>query len=192
MTDSNENIDNGEKAAEKDARQAAKKEALRSYLQLIKVATTRPLADDELANMTRMVHEHNIGGYDRLLGTKFIAVEPQRIVTELEITRDHLQPWGLTNGGVYCSLGETAGSVAGYIAAGAALPVVGVNNNTDFYRSAVAGDTVITTATPVHLGSTFHVWGIEHRRKADDKVLARTNLRLAVLTEEQAARSGKK
>ena len=42
---------------------------------------------------------------------------------------------GVANGGTYASIGESCGSIAGFIAVGGDRPVVGVNNSTDF-RSA--------------------------------------------------------
>lgn len=161
----------------------SKKEGLREYLRLVRQATKGSLSPDEVASLNSAVLDHGLGGYDILLGTVFTEVCPERVVAELTVGEKHLQPWGLANGGVYCSLGETVGSVAGYIAAGAKPAVVGVNNNTDFYRSARAGDVIVSTGTPVHLGRSMQVWQIHHVRQSDGKTLARTNLRVAVLSE---------
>nr|WP_240394106.1 PaaI family thioesterase [Corynebacterium lactis] len=161
----------------------SREKGLREYLMLIRKAVDAPLSAEEIGALNSAIVGYQLGGYDVLLGTRFVEVGPRKIVAELAIDATHLQPWGLANGGVYCSLGETAASVAGYIAAGAGPAVVGVNNNTDFYRSARAGDTVVSVATPVHLGRTMQVWQVEHSRKSDGKALARTNLRVAVLSE---------
>ncbi len=64
---------------------------------------------------------------------------------------------------------------------GARPPVAGVNDKTGFFRSARAGDVIQSVATPLHLGRSAHVWEIVHTRKADGKLLARTNLRVAML-----------
>lgn len=160
---------------------SAKKKAFKLYMELVASAAARELTEAEVKELNDVTATANISGYDTLLGDYFTRVGPLGVTLELPITSQHLQPWGLANGGVYASLGETAGSVAGFIAAGAKAPVVGINNNTDFYRSAKAGDTVISTAEPVHIGRTTQVWQIVHTRAGDGKTLARTNLRLQVL-----------
>ncbi len=157
-------------------------EKFRVYGKLLKAAGERVLTDDEIAELNALT-EGDIAsaGLDAHLGTSYVAVGPRLMSMRLEIGPEHLQPWGVANGGVYATIGESCGSIAGFIAAGADRPVVGVNNSTDFYRSAKAGDALISTATPVHLGRTSQVWEIRHTREADGKLLSRTNLRLAVL-----------
>ena len=54
--------------------------------------------------------------------------------------------------------------------------VVGVNNNTDFYR-AVREGTLTSTATPLHRGRSQQVWLVE-TVDADGKVAARGQVRL--------------
>ena len=152
------------------------------YGRLLKAAGERVLTDDEIAELNDLMGDDiEAAGLDAHLGTSYVAVGPRLLSMRLEIGPEHLQPWGVANGGVYASIGESCGSIAGFIAAGADRPVVGVNNSTDFYRSAVAGDALISTASPVHLGRTSQVWEIRHTREADGKLLSRTNLRLAVL-----------
>lgn len=162
-----------------------RKAAFKTYMNLVAIATERELTDSEVKELNDVTVSANIAGYDVLLGDYFTQIGPRGVTLELPITEQHLQPWGLANGGVYASLGETAGSVSAFIAAGAQAPVVGVNNNTDFYRSARAGDTVVSKAQPIHVGRTTQVWLIEHTRTSDGKTLARTNLRLQVLEAEK-------
>lgn len=167
------------------AAKAEREQALRTYLKLVKKSAQEPLAEEELGLFNKVLANPEVGGLDALLGAKFVHIGPHKVQMELEVGPTHLQPWGLANGGVYCCLGETAGSVAGYAAAGARPPVVGVNNNTDFYRSARAGEVIVTTAEPEYLGRTMQLWRIEHVRKSDNKLLARTNLRVAVLSDSK-------
>ena len=156
------------------------------YGRLLKAAGERVLTDEEIAELNELTEgDVEAAGLDAYLGTSYVAVGPRLMSMRLEIGPEHLQPWGVANGGVYSTVGESCGSIAGFIAAGADRPVVGVNNSTDFYRSAVAGDVLISTATPVHLGRTSQVWEIRHTRESDGKLLSRTNLRLAVLPKDQ-------
>lgn len=152
------------------------------YGRLLQAAGERVLTDDEITELNELMGDDiEAAGLDAHLGTSYVAVGPRLLSMRMEIGPQHLQPWGVANGGVYAAIGESCGSIAGFIAAGADRPVVGVNNSTDFYRSAVAGDALISTASPVHLGRTSQVWEIRHTREADGKLLSRTNLRLAVL-----------
>ena len=99
----------------------------------------------------------------------------------LEITEDHLQPWGVTNGGVYASLGETAGSMASFIAAGAGPAVVGTSNQTHFLRPSVKGDVIVATAETEHVGRTTHLFRIEHTNEKTGKRCALTFLKTQVV-----------
>lgn len=156
------------------------------YARLLNAAGERVLTDEEIAELNALTEgDIEASGLDAHLGTSYVAVGPRLMSMRLEIGPEHLQPWGVANGGVYSTVGESCGSIAAFIAAGADRPVVGVNNSTDFYRSAVAGDVLISTATPVHLGRTSQVWEIRHTRESDGKLLSRTNLRLAVLPKDQ-------
>lgn len=163
-------------------------EKLPAYLRLLDIAGERVLTDDEVAELNSLTEgDVEASGLDAHLGTSYVAVGPRLLSMRLEIGPQHLQPWGLANGGVYATMGESCGSIAGFIAAGGKTPVVGVNNSTDFFRSAVDGDVLISTAAPVHLGRTSQVWEISHTRESDGKLLSRTNLRLAVLPKDLAA-----
>ncbi len=157
-------------------------EKFRVYGKLMKIAGERVLTDEEIAELNTVIEgDVEAAGLDAHLGTTYVAVGPRMMSMRLEFGPEHLQPWGVGHGGVYAAVGESCGSVAGFIAAGADRPVVGVNNSTDFYRSAKTGDVMVSTATPVHLGRTSQVWEIRHVRESDGKLLSRTNLRLAVL-----------
>lgn len=122
---------------------------------------------------------------ESLLGTRFVSISKDEVVLELEIADKHLQPWGVTNGGVYAILGETAGSIAGYIAAGGKSNVMGTNNSTDFLRPSRKGDVIRTTARAEHLGRTMQLWRIEHVNKNTGKLCALTRLKTTVLPLEK-------
>lgn len=156
------------------------------YHKLLSTAGERVLTDDEVAELNAVAAgDVASGGLDAHLGTEYVAVGPRMLSMRLPIDERHLQPWGVANGGTYASVGESCGSIAGFIAVGADRPVVGVNNSTDFFRSAKVGDVLISTASPVHLGRTSQVWEIRHTRESDGQLLSRTNLRLAVLPNGQ-------
>ena len=88
----------------------------------------------------------------------------------------HHQPAGMVNGGVFCSIGETMGSFAGFVAAGG--PVVGMNNSTDLLRSVTDG-VIEAETTPVHVGRRTQLWRTEMR--SDGKLVAVCTLRTMVM-----------
>ncbi len=116
-------------------------------------------------------------GLDAALGIRYTHVAADRVTTELPVTEKLLQPAGLVSGGVYCSLAESTGSVAGMVAAGGA-PVVGVNNSTDFIAPVRSG-VIVAEATAVQTGRHTQLWQVlmTHR----NKLVARTTLRTMVL-----------
>jgi 1,4-dihydroxy-2-naphthoyl-CoA hydrolase len=54
--------------------------------------------------------------------------------------------------------------------------VVGVNNNTDFFRAVAEGD-LTSTATPLHRGRSQQLWVVE-TRDTQDRLVARGQVRL--------------
>ena len=78
-------------------------------------------------------------------------VTGDRVVATWEAAAKHHQPYGIVHGGVHCSVIETLASYGAATWLGDKGQVVGVNNNTDFYR-AVREGAMTSTATPIHRG----------------------------------------
>ena len=100
-----------------------------------------------------------------------------RVTGSVDLGPDQHTPWGVVHGGVYCSVVESAASI------GASTAVqehgqfaVGVNNNTDFIRSATAGRLVVV-AEPIPQGRTQQLWQVLLTRE-DGKLVARGQVRL--------------
>ncbi|MBZ8177744.1 hotdog fold thioesterase [Corynebacterium poyangense] len=115
-------------------------------------------------------------GYSALLGLKFIALSQQEVVAELAVGEHHLQPAGLVNGGVYCGIGETVGSLAGMVCA-PGRSIVGVNNSTDFIASVKAG-VITAVCRPIQLGNRTQLFEIIMSHEGNE--VARTILRTMV------------
>ncbi|WP_210385555.1 PaaI family thioesterase [Corynebacterium sp. HMSC06C06] len=137
---------------------------------MVATVQERPLSAEEIAIFN--AHNHGLGG---LLGLDFTFVSKDEVRAQLEVKPEHHQPWGAANGGLYCSIAESVGSIASFVAA--AAPVVGINNNTDFIRS-VSDGILEAVAIPVQLGRRTHIWCVEMRQAG--KLIARTNLRTMV------------
>ena len=126
-------------------------------------------------------------GLNDALGLTYPETTPDRVVMELTIGPQHLQPLGIPHGGVYCAVHEAAASIGAFtwlnqgVAEGGSIqPTVGTNNSTDFLRQAKVGDTITTTATPIHRGRTQQLWRVESVDQ-NGKLIAQGQVRLANL-----------
>ncbi|SCK36136.1 PaaI family thioesterase [Streptomyces sp. WMMB 322] len=96
-------------------------------------------------------------GFEKTVGMEFPEITADRTVVTCEITPELLQAYGIVHGGVYCSLVETAASIAAAVWYGDRGNVVGVANHTNFLR-AIRSGRVTATATPIHRGRTQQLW----------------------------------
>jgi uncharacterized protein (TIGR00369 family) len=117
-----------------------------------------------------------IGPFVRHLGVEFGEVTGDRVTATWTAKPDLHQPYGIVHGGAHCSVIETLASVGAAVWMGDKGKVVGVNNNTDFYR-AVREGTLTSTATPLHRGRSQQVWLVE-TVDPDGRVAARGQVRL--------------
>jgi 1,4-dihydroxy-2-naphthoyl-CoA hydrolase len=119
------------------------------------------------------------GPFASYIGLEFTEVTPDRVVGTWKAREELHQPYGILHGGVHCAVVETLASVAAatWFEQG---QVVGVNNNTDFYK-AVSEGTITSTATPLHRGKSQQVWVVESV-DADGTVVARGQVRLQNLS----------
>jgi len=111
------------------------------------------------------------------LGIEMTEVTGDRVVAEWEAAPKHHQPYGIVHGGVHCSVIESLASFGAAVWLGEKGQVVGVNNNTDFYRAISDGD-LTSTATPLHRGRSQQVWVVETVADDGGKVVARGQVRL--------------
>ncbi len=121
-----------------------------------------------------------VPGLDGVLGVEHLEMSADRVVVRFTITERHLQPFGIPHGGIYCAVHESTASVAGQAWLGDKGVVVGTNNSTDFLRQAALGDTITTTATPIHRGRTQQLWRVESVGE-NGKLIAQGQVRLANL-----------
>jgi uncharacterized protein (TIGR00369 family) len=116
------------------------------------------------------------GEFMRVLGLDLDEVSGSRVTGSLELTPEHNTPWGVVHGGVYTAVIESTASL------GASLHVsdrdqfaVGVNNSTDFIRSAPHGRLDVV-AVPVQQGRVQQLWDVTLR--SGDTLIARGSVRL--------------
>lgn len=164
---------------QKTAYRERKLAALVRMTELLKHAASGELSEVDTRELSAIFAE-GVRGLDTTLGVRYVSFVPE-VTVELTVTGDHVQPWGITNGGVYASLGESAGSFAGFIAAGGEANVMGITNSTNFLRPSAPGDVIRSTAHAVHSGRTSQLWRIDHVNAVSGKLLATTELRTAVV-----------
>jgi 1,4-dihydroxy-2-naphthoyl-CoA hydrolase len=119
-------------------------------------------------------------GLDATLGFRFDEAGPDRVVMSWDLDERHLQPFGITHGGVYCSVVESSASIGAALWFGDRGNVVGVANHTNFLRAARDGR-MRATATPIHRGRSQQLWLVEVA-DADERIVARGEVRLQNLS----------
>jgi uncharacterized protein (TIGR00369 family) len=131
--------------------------------------------------------------WGRVLGLEMLEVGPERVVARLEVRPQHHQPYGICHGGVYCSIVEGVASYgAGQSARASGYPgVVGVSNTTDFLRSHSEGE-LVAEGRPLHRGRRQQLWQVEIRRRSDDALVARGQVRFQTLDELPAERRARR
>ena len=95
------------------------------------------------------------------LGIEWVEVGENFIRAKMPVDQRTIQPYGLLHGGASCALAETLGSVASAMVIDhTKFYCVGLEINANHIRSAKEGF-VTGITTPLHLGSTTHVWDIK-------------------------------
>lgn len=104
--------------------------------------------------------EESAGNFQELLGMELVEATEDKVVVTCPVRPALHQPYGILHGGVYCSIVESAASVAAAIWLGDQGNVVGVSNLTNFIRATREG-TLTATATPLQRGRTQQLWQVE-------------------------------
>ncbi|MEP7164560.1 MAG: hotdog fold thioesterase [Ferruginibacter sp.] len=131
----------------------------------IKLADLHSLAPDTMA-------DH--------LGMEWTEMGPGFLKMRMPVNERTKQPYGLLHGGASCALAETVGSIGSHLIIDPEKYLcVGLEINANHISSARSGF-VIATATPLHTGSTTHVWDIKiHDEK--NKLICVCRLTVAIL-----------
>jgi 1,4-dihydroxy-2-naphthoyl-CoA hydrolase len=128
------------------------------------------------------------GPFISYIGLEFTEISDDRVVATWPADPKLHQPYGIVHGGVHCAVVETLASVGAATWFGERGQVVGVNNNTDFYKAVRTGE-ITSTATPLHRGKSQQVWVVESVSE-DGTVVARGQVRLQNLQASEIHRRG--
>ncbi len=111
----------------------------------------------------------DLGGVADLLDIELVETTPERVTATMPVTPNHHQPFGVLHGGVSVVLAESVASVGGYLAAPEGYTAVGMEVNANHVRSVKKGR-LAAVATPLHTGSTTHVWDVKIRHEGEKLV----------------------
>lgn len=101
-----------------------------------------------------------------------------KVVGHIDLTSEHLTPWGVVHGGVYTTAVESAASVgASEAVKDRGSFAVGVNNSTDFLRASTGGR-VDVVAEPLQQGRVQQLWLVVITASDTGKAVARGQVRL--------------
>ena len=114
------------------------------------------------------------------IGIELIEIGENYLKGRMPVDHRTQQPYGLLHGGASAALAETLGSIASALVIDRSKFIcVGLEINANHIRSTKQGF-VIGTATPLHLGSTTHVWEIKIHDEAE-KLVCASRLTVAIL-----------
>ena len=125
-------------------------------------------------------------GWEAAMAIEYDELTPARVRAHVDIDERHHQPFGIVHGGVHSSVVETLGSIGGQawvMVRDETAYVVGVNNNTDFFR-AVSEGAMTSVGIPLHQGRLQQLWLIETHSDADGRLISRGQVRLQNLYPE--------
>jgi 1,4-dihydroxy-2-naphthoyl-CoA hydrolase len=109
----------------------------------------------------KAIQNRNINTMSEWLGIEFIEVCEAYLVAKMPVDHRTTQPLGVVNGGAFCALAETVGSMAANLCIDRSKYVaLGLDINANHIRSANKG-WVYGKAVPLHLGKSTQVWEIK-------------------------------
>lgn len=114
------------------------------------------------------------------LGMEWVELGDDYVKVRMPVDERTKQPYGLLHGGASCALAETVGSIASHFVIDPdKFTCVGLEINANHVRSARSGY-VTATCTPLHLGTSTHVWDIKIHDDSQ-KLVCVSRLTMAIL-----------
>lgn len=118
------------------------------------------------------------------LGMEWVELGDDFLKMRMPVDHRTKQPYGLLHGGASCALAETVGSIASHFVVDAnRFLVVGLDINANHVRG-VTGGFVTATCSPLHIGSTTHVWDIKIHDERE-KLVCISRLTVAIIRKPQ-------
>lgn len=137
--------------------------------------------DDSLKEKAKIYFNFEHKHMGHALGIEFEHLSKDKIVANMPVNENSVQPFGVLHGGASVALAETLCSVGGwFLLEGMDKTVVGVEINANHIRSVKMGGKVTGTARPINTGKKIQVWECELRDERD-KLVCTSRCTLAVV-----------
>jgi 1,4-dihydroxy-2-naphthoyl-CoA hydrolase len=132
----------------------------------------------------KSISKRTMGEY---IGIELTEIGENYIKGRMPVDHRTQQPYGLLHGGASAAFAETLGSIASaYVIDHSTFFCVGMEVNANHIRAAKQGF-VYGTATPLHLGSTTHVWEIKIHDE-QEKLVCASRLTVAVIKRKEESK----
>ena len=96
--------------------------------------------------------------FAELLGIKFVAATPDRIVAEIVVREDLCTRPAVLHGGAIMAFGDTLGAVGTLLNLPEGAGTTTIESKTNFVAPAPLGTRILGEATPVHRGRRTMIW----------------------------------
>jgi 1,4-dihydroxy-2-naphthoyl-CoA hydrolase len=106
-----------------------------------------------------------------LMGVRITALEPERVVAEMEVRADLCTAGGILHGGAYMAFADTLGAVGTVVNLPQGKRTTTTDSSTKFISGAKVGTVVSGESIALHRGRTTMVWQTSVRN-ADGKLCA--------------------
>lgn len=93
-----------------------------------------------------------------VLGISFIKISRNKMVAEMPVNENTVQPFRILHGGASVALAETLCSIGAWTHLPENKTAVGIEINANHHRSVPEGGRITATAVPLQIGRTIHVW----------------------------------
>ena len=129
---------------------------------------------------TKAINEFGKNTLTDHLGMEITEVGADYLVGTMPVDHRTKQPLGLLHGGASVALAETLGSIGASLTLDPAKQyAVGLEINTNHVKSAKKG-LVTGKASPIHIGKSTQVWGIEIKNE-EGQLVAVSRITMAIL-----------
>lgn len=116
---------------------------------------------------------------DTTLGVRYLKLEKEEVVAELEVGPRVHQPFGFLHGGATVALAESVASVGGFLNCPPGYAAFGLEINCNHLRKKQAG-VIRAVGRPLHLGRTTQVWEVKVYDE-EERLVAASRCTLAVV-----------
>ena len=132
------------------------------------------------------INDISKGSMNEMLGIEFTSIAKDKLTATMPVDHRTMQPYGILHGGASVALAETIGSVAAHLSIDSnKFLTVGLEINANHLRSVRSGF-VTGTATPIYIGRSTHVWGINIVNE-EGKLVCTSRITMAIIAKKDNA-----